>query len=347
MDLEGTASVYSERVTGGNFVDIRVRRGDAARYGLNVRQIQSVVMGAIGGMNVTETVEGLERYPVNLRFPRELRDDLEALRQVAVPTPMGHTVPLGQVADVEVTEGPPAIKSENAKRTAWIFVDLNTHDIGGYVDRARDRVEATVPLPAGVSLRWSGQYEYMQRANQRLSVVIPITVGLIFVLLYAHFRRLGQTAIVMVGTTVFAPVGGIWLMYFAGFNLSVAAGVGFIALAGLAAEMGVVMVMYLDEAVDRRRHAGRLTSVADLTEAVASGAVDRVRPLMMTVATTWVGLLPVMTGTATGSRIMRRLAAPMVGGLLSAMILTLVLIPAIHLLYNQLWLDPAGRRVEP
>ena len=336
--LDGTASVYSERVTGGNFVDIRIRRADAARYGLNVKHVQSVIMGAIGGMNITETVEGLERYPVNLRFPRELRDDLEALRQVAVPTPTGHTVPLGQVADIAVTKGPPAIKSENARRTAWIFVDLTTSDVGGYVKRARELVEAEVPLPAGVSLKWSGQYEYMARANERLAVVVPITLGIIFILLYAHFRQIGETVMVMLGTVIFAPIGGIWLLYLADFNMSVATGVGFIALAGLAAETGVVMIVYLDEAVARYRREGRLRSVADLKAAITEGAVDRVRPKLMTVATTMIGLLPVMFGTETGTRVMKRIAAPMVGGLVSSTVLTLVLIPAIYLLWQQLWL---------
>ena len=332
--VEGTASVFSERVVGGNFVDIRVRREDAARYGLNVADVQLVITSAIGGMEITETVEGLERYPVNLRFPRELRSDLESLREVAVPTPMGHTVPLSQVADIEVTKGPPAIKSENARRTAWIYVDLSTDDVGGYVENAREIVEREVPLPDGVSLSWSGQYEYMERANAKLRVVVPITIAIIFILLYMHFRQLGETAMVMLGTLVFAPIGGVWLLYLAGFNLSVAAGVGFIALAGLAAETGVVMIVYLDEAVERFREEGRMNAIADLKEAITEGAVDRVRPKLMTVATTMIGLLPVMFGTETGTRVMKRIAAPMVGGLVSSTILTLVLIPSIYLLWK-------------
>jgi len=336
--IDGTASVYSERVTGGNFIDIRIRRADAARYGLNVSDVQSVITSAVGGMNVTETVEGLERYPVNVRFPRELRGDLEALRQVAVHTPMGHAVPLGQVADIAVTKGPPAIKSENAKRTAWIFVDLTTSDIGGYVANARESVDAQVRLPPGVSMEWSGQYEYMKRANERLSVVLPFTLGVIFILLYAHFRRIGETVMVMVGTMVFAPIGGIWLLYLADFNLSVAVGVGFIALAGLAAETGVVMIVYLDEAYERFVREGRMKGVADLQQAILEGAVERVRPKLMTVATTMIGLMPVMFGTETGTRVMKRIAAPMVGGLASSTILTLVLIPALYLLWKSYWL---------
>jgi copper/silver efflux system protein len=345
--LEGTASVYSERVTGGNFIDIQVRRADAARYGLNVSDVQGVIMSAVGGMNVTETVEGLERYPVNVRFPRELRGDLEALRQVAVHTPMGHSVPLGQVADIAVTKGPPAIKSENARRTAWIFVDLTTTDIGGYVKKARALVDEKVQLPPGVSLVWSGQYEYMQRANERLSIVLPITLGLIFILLYAHFRRIGETVMVMVGTVVFAPIGGIWLLYLADFNMSVAAGVGFIALSGLAAETGVVMIVYLDEAYERYRAEGRMKTVDDLKDAIMHGAVERVRPKLMTVATTMIGLMPVMFGTETGTRVMKRIAAPMVGGLASSTVLTLVLIPAIYLLWKAFWLHREPNTLRP
>jgi Cu(I)/Ag(I) efflux system membrane protein CusA/SilA len=212
----GTASVYSERVVGGNYLNIRIRRGDAARYGLNVADIQAVVQSAIGGMNVSETVEGLERYPINVRFPRELRNDLATLRGVAVPTPMGHTVPLAQVADIDITKGPPAIKSENARRTAWIYVDLTTSDIGGYVESARRTVEQEVRLPAGVSIVWSGQYEYMERANRRLAMVVPLTLAVIVILLYAHFRRAAETGIVMLGTILFAPLGGIWLLYIFG-----------------------------------------------------------------------------------------------------------------------------------
>ncbi len=332
--VEGTASVYSERVVGGNFIDIRVRRQDAARYGLNIRQVQDVIMSAIGGMNVTETVEGLERYPVNVRYPRELRGDLDALRRVAVHTPLGHTVPLSQVADIAVTKGPPAIKSENARRTAWIYVDLTTTDVGGYVENARAVVEREVRLPEGVSLVWSGQYEYMQRANERLTIVVPITIAIIFILLYAHFRQLGETVMVMIGTIVFAPIGGIWLLYLADFNMSIAAGVGFIALAGLAAETGVVMIVYLDEAYERFKSEGRMTSMDDLKQAIAAGAVDRVRPKLMTVATTMIGLLPIMFGTETGTRVMKRIAAPMVGGLVSSTVLTLVLIPALYLIWK-------------
>jgi len=334
-ELDGVASVYSERVVGGNFIDITIRREDAARYGVNVADVQDVVRSAIGGMNVTWTVEGLERYPVNVRFPRELRSDLESLKRVAVPTPLGHTVPLAQVADLEVVKGAPAIKSENARRTAWIYVDLNTTDIGGFVELAREVVDAQVQRPPGVSLEWSGQYEYMERANERLALVVPLTLGIIFVLLYLHFSRVSETLMVMIGTLVFAPIGGIWFLYVAGFNLSVAVGVGFIALAGLAAETGVVMLVYLDEALDRYKAEDRLVDLAALKAAITEGAVDRVRPKLMTVATTTIGLLPILYGTETGTRVMKRIAAPMVGGLVSSTVLTLVVLPAMYLIWKR------------
>jgi Cu(I)/Ag(I) efflux system membrane protein CusA/SilA len=332
--LPGTLSAYSERVVGGNYVDIDVDRAAAARFGLTVGDVQDVVKSALGGMNVTWTVEGLERYPVNVRFPRELRDDLDALRSTAVPTPMGHTVPLASVASIKVAKGPPAIKSENARRTAWIYVDLKTEDLGGYVERARRAVAREVKLPEGVSIVWSGQYEHMERANRRLAVVVPLTLALIFILLYLHFRNMTETAIVM-ATLPFALVGGVWLMYVAGYNTSVAVAVGFIALAGLAAETGVVMLVYLDEAYERWRGEGRLLVVRDLEAVVIEGAVDRVRPKLMTVATTMIGLLPVMFGAETGTRVMKRIAAPMVGGLVSSTVLTLVIIPAIYFVWRR------------
>jgi Cu(I)/Ag(I) efflux system membrane protein CusA/SilA len=319
---------------GGNFIDIEIRREDAARYGLTVADVQEVVKSAIGGMNVTWTVEGLERYPINVRYPRELRNDIGKLRGLAVPTPMGHSVALAQVADIAVTKGPPAIKSENARRTAWIFVDLKTSDVGGYVRAAQKLVTERVTLPAGVSIVWSGQFEYMERVNKRLSVVVPLTLAIIFVLLFMHFRNVTESAIVML-TLPFALVGGVWLLYWFDFNVSVAVAVGFIALAGLAAETGVVMLVYLDEAFERWKSEGRLITLSDLKSIIIEGAVDRVRPKLMTVMTTMIGLLPIMFGTETGTRVMKRIAAPMVGGLVSSTILTLVIIPAIYLLWKQ------------
>jgi copper/silver efflux system protein len=332
--MPDTLSAYSERVTGGNYIDIDIDRQNAARFGLNVAQVQSVIQSAIGGMNITYTVEGLERYPVNVRFPRELRDDLDKLRRVPVMTPMGHTIPLGQITDISVSKGPPAIKSENARRTAWIFVDLKTSDVGGYVKAAKEVVRENVTLPPGVSIVWSGQFEYMERARKRLGIVVPFTLAIIFLLLYMHFRNVSESLIVMLSLP-FALVGGVWLMFFAGFNMSVAVAVGFIALAGLAAETGVVMLVYLDEAFKRRKQQGRMNSVADLKEAVMEGAVDRVRPKLMTVATTTIGLLPIMFGSETGTRVMKRIAAPMVGGLISSTILILIILPAVYLLYKK------------
>jgi Cu(I)/Ag(I) efflux system membrane protein CusA/SilA len=332
--LPGTSSVYSERVVGGNYIDIRINRENAARYGLNIADVQEVIASAVGGRNVTETIEGLARYPVNLRFPRELRSDMAALAGVAVPTPFGHTVPLGEVAEISISKGAPAIKSENARRTAWIYVDLTTSDIGGYVARAQEVVGQQVEMPPGVSIVWSGQYEYMERANARLRVVVPLTLGIIFLLLYVHFRRVTESVIVMVGTILFAPLGGIWLLYLLDFNLSIAVGVGFIALVGLATETGVVMLVYLDERFDRAKREGRLRSLDELRSAVAGGAVERVRPLLMTVSTTLIGLLPIMFGSETGTRVMKRIAAPMVGGLISSTVLTLVVLPAVYFIWK-------------
>ncbi len=330
-----TLSVYSERVVGGNYIDIDIHRQEAARFGLTVSDVQDVIMSAIGGMNVTWTIEGLERYPVNVRYPRELRNNIDRLLRVAVPTPMGHTIPLGSIASIKTVKGPPAIKSENARRTAWIYVDLKTSDIGGYVRRAQKIVAKQVPLPEGVSLVWSGQFEYMERANERLAVVIPLTLAIIFLLLYIHFRSITETLILMLSLPV-ALTGGIWLMWAAGFNMSIAVAVGFIALAGLAAETGVVMLVYLDEAYERWKKQGRLRTLADLKNVIIEGAADRVRPKLMTVACLTLGLLPIMFGTETGTRVMKRIAAPMVGGLISSTILTLIVIPAIYLIWMRI-----------
>ncbi len=336
-ELPNTLSAYSERVVGGNFIDITVRRSAAARFGLTVGDVQDVIKSAIGGMNVSFTVEGLERYPINVRYPRELRSDLESLKRVAVPTPMGHAVPLAQVADISISKGAPAIKSENARRTAWIYIDIKTSDIGGYVKHAREVVAEQITLPPGVSIVWSGQFEYMERANRRLLVVVPLTLVIIFLLLYIHFRSITESLIVML-TVPFAMVGRVWLLVFFGYNLSVAVAVGFIALAGLAAETGVVMLVYLDGTYERWKSAGRLNTLADLKSVIIEGAVDRVRPKLMTVATTTIGLLPIMFGTETGTRIMKRIAAPMVGGLVSSTILTLLILPAVYLIWKR-WTD--------
>jgi Cu(I)/Ag(I) efflux system membrane protein CusA/SilA len=286
-------------------------------------------------MNVTHTVEGLERYPVNVRYGRELRDNIPALRRVLIPTPSGAQVPIGQLADIRIRKGPPGIKSENARLNAWIYVDIKDIDVGTYVKRAQQKVLETVAMPPGYSLVWSGQYEYMLRAEERLKLVIPVTLCIIFVLLFLNFGNLTESVIVMLSLP-FAMVGGIWLMYLLDYNMSIAVGVGFIALGGLAAETGVVMLIYLDHAFhDLKRLKGKDIERDDVGRAVVVGAVERVRPKMMTVVSTMVGLLPIMWATGAGSQTMKRIAAPMVGGMVSSTILTLVVIPAIFALWKE------------
>jgi Cu(I)/Ag(I) efflux system membrane protein CusA/SilA len=290
-------------------------------------------MSALGGMNVTRTVEGLERYPVNVRYPRDYRDDLDSIKRILVPVP-GGMVPLEQLADLRYSQGPPMIKTENARRTAWIYVDIHGRDVGGFVEEAKTLIEdkinsGEIVLPPGYSIKWSGQYEYMEKAAATLKVVIPLTLAIIFLLLYFHFRSMTQTLIVML-TLPFAVVGGIWLLFILGYNTSVAVWVGFIALAGLAAETGIVMLVYVDIAVRNAIREGRMRSIEDLNHAIIEGAVERVRPKMMTVMTTFIGLLPIMFGTETGSEVMKRIASPMVGGLFSATVLTLFIIPVVY-----------------
>jgi Cu(I)/Ag(I) efflux system membrane protein CusA/SilA len=337
-EVPGTASAFSERVAGGRYITVDIRRDQASRYGLNIDHVQDIVRTAIGGMNVTETVEGLERYPVNLRYPRGVRDSVENLRELAVVTPSGQQIPLSAVADIRVEDGPPMIKSENARINGWIFVDIEGVDLGSYVEEAKRAVRDGVELPPGYSLNWSGQYEYMQRAKERLAVVVPITLMTIILLLFLNFRNLTEVLIIM-GTLPTALIGGVWLLYLLDYNMSVAVGVGFIALAGVAVEIGVVMLVYLKQAlaeVQRRvEQEGRVLTPADLATAVTNGALLRLRPILMTVATIVIGLLPIMLGSGTGSEVMRRIAAPMVGGMVSATLLTLALIPAIFLLLQR------------
>ena len=328
-NIPGTLSAFSERVTGGNYLDFNIRRDYIARYGLTVDDVQSVIMTAVGGMNVTYTVEGLERYPVNLRYNRELRDDLKQLKRILVPTPAGTQVPLVQLVDFSIRKGPAGIKTENSRKTAWIYVDLKDVDVGSYVKQAKKIIDQQVDFPAGYSIVWSGQYEYMEKARKTLNVIVPITILVIFILLYIHFRSIAESAIVM-ATLPFALVGGVWLLFILDYNISVAVVVGFIALAGLAAETGVVMLVYLDESFNRRQAEGRMNNTNDIHEAIIEGAVDRVRPKLMTVATTLIGLLTVMYGSETGSQVMKRIAAPMVGGLVSSALLTLVILPAVY-----------------
>ena len=333
----GTLSVYAERVVGGNYLDFDIDREAVARYGLTVGDVQDVIMSALGGMNITSTVEGRERYPINLRYGRELRDNLPALKRVLISTPTGTQIPIGQIADLRLRKGPPAIKSENARLNAWVYVDIRGIDVGTYVEAARKAVAHEVELPAGYSLTWSGQYEYMQRAQQRLRLVVPVTLAVIFLLLYLNFRSVTESLIIMLSLP-FALVGGIWLLAGLDYNMSIAVGVGFIALAGVAAETGVIMLLYLDQAWNEARSKcsaeGRPLRRADLYAAVGAGAVDRVRPKVMTVTATMAGLLPIMWGTGTGSEVMHRIAAPMVGGLVSSTLLTLLVIPAISTVWQ-------------
>ncbi len=329
--LPGTRSVYAERVAGGNYLDFEIDRREIARYGLTVGDVQDVIQTAIGGMTVTETVEGLERYPVQLRYSRELRDDLPALRRVLVPTPGGAQIPIGQLARLEIRKGPPFIKTENARPNAWILIDLDDVDPGSYVARARRVLAEQVRLPPGYTLSWSGQYEYMERAAARLRLIAPVTLGIIFLLLYLNFRRIGDTLIVLTSLP-FGIVGGVWLVWLLDYELSVAVYAGFLAVAGLTAETGVIMLLFLNEATERFAREGRLRTSADLIDAVVEGATLRARPLLMTVASDAIGLLPIMWGAGTGSETMRRIAAPMVGGVLSASLVILLVVPVLFLL---------------
>ena len=337
-DLPGTASVYSERVAGGRYIKVDINREKAARYSLNIADVQQVVATAIGGMNVTETVEGQERYPVNIRYPQAYRDSPEELMLLPIVTPAGQRIALADVADVYISDGPPGIKSENARLNGWSFIDIKDTDIGSYVESAQQLLNEQLILPAGYSITWAGQYEYMERAKAKLSYVLPLTLAIIVVLLYLNFRSFTEVFIIM-ATLPLAMIGGIWLMYLEGFNFSVAVGVGFIALAGVAVEIGVIMLVYLNQAykaqVEAAAQLGKSISIEQLKHAILEGAGLRVRPVMMTVATIVIGLLPVLYGTGTGSEVMSRIAAPMVGGMFSAIVLTLLVLPAVYLLWRK------------
>jgi len=336
-DVPGTTSVYAERTATGRYLDVDIDRVAAARFGLNVKDVHDVVSSAVGGMTVSYTVEGLERYPINLRYPQDFRDSPDTLRALPIVTPTGANITLADVARVAVADGPAMIRSENARPSGWVFVDLQGRDLGGYVNEAKARVAEQLELPPGYSLGWSGQYEYLERAAERLKVVVPLTLAIIVLLLYLNFRN-ARDVMLILGTLPFALVGGVWLLYLLDYDLSIAAVVGFIALAGVAAETGVVMVMYLEHAWQVRRdgaaQAGRQPTRVELREAIVEGALLRLRPKLMTVITVIVGLLPIMWGTGTGSEVMRRIAAPMVGGMVSATLLTLVIIPSLYLIVN-------------
>jgi Cu(I)/Ag(I) efflux system membrane protein CusA/SilA len=332
--VPGTTSAFAERVLGGYYLNIEPDRAALDRYGLRINDVQEVVQTALGGEMVTSTVEGRERFSVNVRYPRGLRDDPQAIAsQVLVNASDGTAIPLGQVASIKITQGAPSIRTENAQLVDYIYVDLQGRDLGGYVADARRAVRDQVRFPPGYTIEWSGQFEYLERAKARLQTVVPLTLFLIFLLLYLNFRRLTETLIVMLSVP-FALTGGLWLIYLMGFNISVAVAVGFIALAGVAAETGVVMLIYLDNAftgtVRECKEQARPVTGRDLHDAIIKGAVERVRPKMMTVSAIMAGLLPILWSSGTGSEVMQRIAVPMVGGMVSSTILTLMVIPAIY-----------------
>jgi Cu(I)/Ag(I) efflux system membrane protein CusA/SilA len=333
-EVPGTRSAYAERVQGGRYIEVRIDRVRAARLGLTLADVQQVVSLAIGGENVGETVEGLQRFPINIRYPRELRDSVEKLTVLPIVTSTGATTTLGAVADLVVTDGPPQIRSENARLNGWVYVDISGRDLGRYVRQAQQHVAERVALPPGYSITWSGQFEYLERATKKLALVVPATLAIIFVLLYLTFRNFTDAALIMV-TLPFALVGGLWLLFLLGYNLSIASAIGFIALAGVSAEFGVVMLIYLDHALAKRAAANHLNTESDLIEAIEEGAVLRVRPKAMTVTVIIAGLLPIMFGGGTGSEVMRRIAAPMVGGMITAPILSMLVLPAAYLLLHR------------
>ena len=330
-NVPGVTSALAERLDGGRYIDITIDRVKAARYGVSVKELQSVVASVVGGDNIGETIEGRERYPISVRYPREMRDSLQKLRDLPVVTSGGAQVALSELADIAITDGPPMLKSENARLSDWIYVDIRGRDLKSAVDQMQREVSEQVKLPEGISLTWSGQYEYLERATAKLKIVLPFTLMIIFILLYVTFGQV-KDALLIMGTLPFSLVGGIWLLWLLGYNLSVAAAVGFIALAGVAAEFGVIMVLYLNQSIARRR--GRLDDQT-LNQAIHEGAVLRVRPKVMTVATIMAGLLPIMWGGGTGSEVMQRIAAPMIGGMITAPLLSMLVIPAVYLLTHR------------
>lgn len=325
-NVPGVTSALAERLDGGRYIDIALDRVKSARYGVSVKELQSIVASVVGGDNIGETIEGRERYPISVRYPRDVRDSLQKLRDLPVVTSGGAQVALSELADIAITDGPPMLKSENARLSDWIYVDIRGRDLKSAVDQMQREVSEQVKLPEGISLTWSGQYEYLERATAKLKIVLPFTLMIIFILLYVTFGQV-KDALLIMGTLPFSLVGGVWLLWLLGYNLSVAAAVGFIALAGVAAEFGVIMVLYLNQAIAKRR--GRLDDQT-LNEAIHEGAVLRVRPKVMTVATIMAGLLPIMWGGGTGSEVMQRIAAPMIGGMITAPLLSMLVIPAVY-----------------
>jgi Cu(I)/Ag(I) efflux system membrane protein CusA/SilA len=332
-DIPGTRSVYAERVAGGYFVDFNLKRDQLARYGLSVADAQNMVTSAIGGENVTTTVEGRARYPVNVRYLREQRDNIEQLKQVLVPTPGGAQIPISQIADIKRVSGPSMIRDENGMLAGYVFVDLSSNDIGGYVEHAKQVVRDKLSVPTGYSLVWSGQYENMLRVRERLKIVVPITLFLIFALLYMNTKSAMKATIVMLAVP-FSLIGALWLMWILGYNISIAAWVGMIALMGLDAETGVFMLLFLDLSYEDAKRKGLLRNKTDLIEAIIHGAVKRVRPKMMTVSAAFMGLMPIMWSIGTGSDMMKRVVAPMVGGLATSFLMELLVYPAVYYLWK-------------
>lgn len=332
--VPGVTSALAERITGGRYVDIDIDRQRAARYGVSVKELQSMVATLVGGENIGETVEGRARYPINVRYPREVRDSVQQLQALPVLTASGGQVPLSMLADIRISEGPPMLKSENARLSNWIYVDLRGRDLKSAVEEMQQAVAQQVKLPAGVSLSWSGQFEYLERASAQLKIVLPVTLAIIFVLLFVTFSSV-RDALLIMATLPFALIGGVWLLYLLNYNLSVAGAVGFIALAGVAAEFGVIMVLYLNHALEKHRQPGQPLTQKQLMDAITEGAVLRVRPKVMTVATIMAGLSPIMWGNGAGSEVMRRIAAPMIGGMVSAPLLSMLVVPVVYLLLHR------------
>jgi len=333
-NVPGVTSALAERLTGGRYIEVNIDRDAAARYGMNIEDVQSVITAAIGGETIGETIEGLQRFPISVRYPRELRDSIADLRQLPIVTRGGAQITLGTVANLKVTSGPPMLRSENARLSGWVYVDLRGRDLQSAVDDMQDAVARSVTLPAGYSIAWSGQFEYLERAQAKLKIVVPFTLLVIFVLLYFTFRRIDEALIVM-ATLPFALIGGFWYIYLLGHEVSIATAVRFIALAGVAAEFGVVMLIYLKHAWEARLASGRPATLELLDEAIREGAVLRVRPKAMTVSVIVAGLLPIMWSHGTGSEVMQRIAAPMIGGMITAPLLSLLVIPAAYRLLRR------------
>ena len=337
-DIPGTLSAFSERVVGGNYLDYEIDRLAAARYGLTIGAVQDIIKAAIGGMTVTETVEGLERYSVNIRYQRDYRNDLQSLERILVPLPSGKHIPLSQIAEIKIKKGPPGIKTENARRTAWVYVDLRGTDVGSYVENAKKIIEEQVDLPVGYNIVWSGQYEYMEKASATLKVVIPLTLLIIFVIIYMNTKSMVKTGIIFVALPL-SLVGCFWYIYLLGYNMSVAVWIGIIALAGISAETGVVMLLYLDLAFELWKKNGRMLNLGDLTQAIHYGAVKRIRPKVMTICVIIAGLIPIMWSHGAGADVMKRIAAPMIGGVVTSGLMELLVFPAIYFMWRGLKLE--------